>query len=202
MNYNGGNAKGPWMRPTQKVYTMLGNESLWEIAVRCHQIFEQSGIPHSVCGGVAVCLHGYQRNTTDVDMIINACDSALVKQLLLAEAFQWDDELKEFRSSSGIPVQFLVAGERAGKGSEVNIPVPEGESNIEELDGLIVVRLSRLIEMKLASGMGSLRRTHKDFADVVELIANRDLDSSFARYLHKSLRPTFRELVHRVRDDG
>jgi len=62
--------------------------------VRCHQIFEQSGIPHSVRGGVAVCLHGYQRNLTDVDMIINARDSALVKQLLLAEAFQWDDERK------------------------------------------------------------------------------------------------------------
>jgi len=59
-----------------------------------------------------------------------------------------------------------------------------------------------MLEMKLAFGMGSLRQTHKDFADVVELIANRDLDSSFARYLHKSLRPTFRELVHRVRDDG
>ena len=189
------------MITTQKVYAMLGNESLWEIALRCHQILEQSAIPHSVCGGVAVCLHGYQRNTTDVDMIINARDSALVKDLLLAAAFQWDDELKEFRSTSGIPVQFLMAGERAGKGSEVKIPAPAGEPNIEELDGLIVVRLSRLIEMKLASGMGSLRRTHKDFADVVELIANRNLDSSFACYLHNSLRPTFRELVHRVRDE-
>ena len=98
----------------------------------------------------------FQRNTTDLDMIINPRDSALIKQLLLADAFQWDNGLKEFRSPSGIPVQFLMAGERAGKGSEVTIPKPEGESNIEELDGLIVVRLSRLIEMKLASGMGSL----------------------------------------------
>ena len=38
-------------------------------------------------------------------------------------------------------MQFLVAGERAGKGSEVNSPKPAGESNIEELDGLIVVRV-------------------------------------------------------------
>jgi len=89
-------------------------------------------------------------------MIINPRDSALVKQLLLADAFQWDNGLKEFRSLSAIPLQFLMAGERAGKGSEVTIPKPEGESNIEELDGLIVVRLSRLIEMKLASGVGSL----------------------------------------------
>jgi hypothetical protein len=49
--------------------------------------------------------------------------------------------------------------------------------------------------MKIACGMSNLRRTHKDFADVVELIAARNLDGSFARVLHKSLRPTFRELV-------
>ena len=189
------------MITSAKVYAMLGNESLWEIALRCHQIFQQSSIPHSIYGGVAVCLHGYQRNTTDVEVIINSNDSSTVKELLLAESFQWDEELTEFRSPSGVPVQFLIAGESAGKGTEVKIPEPVGESNVEELEGLSVVRLSRLIEMKLASGLGSMRRTHRDFADVVELIAVRKLDGSFARLLHKSLRPTFRELVHRVTQD-
>ncbi len=75
------------------------------------------------------------------------------------------------------------------------MPDPIGELNVEQMEGLTVIRLSRLIEMKLASGLGNLRRTHKDFADVVELIAIRKLDSSFARYLHKSLRDTFRQLV-------
>jgi len=143
-------------------------------------------------------VHGYQRNTTDVDVIINREDSAKVKELLLAESFLWDDELKEFRSPAGVPVQFLIAGEQAGNGSEVKIPVPEGEQNVEMRDGLSVVRLSRLIEMKLACGLGSMRRTHKDFADVVELIALRNLDASFARVLHSLLRPTFRKLVRRV----
>ncbi len=189
------------MITSAKVYAMLGNESLWEIALRCHQIFQQSSIPHSICGGVAVCLHGYQRNTTDVDVIISSNDSSSVKELLLAESFLWDEELAEFRSPSGVPVQFLIAGQSAGKGTEVKIPEPQGESNVEELEGLSVVRLSRLIEMKLASGLGSMRRTHRDFADVVELIAVRKLDGSFARLLHKSLRPTFRELVHRVAQD-
>ena len=188
------------MITTEKAYAMLGNESLWEIAQRCHQMFKQASIPHSICGGVAVCVHGYQRNTTDVDFIINAADSSRVKELLLAESFQWDEVQKEFRSPGGVPVKFLIAGERAGKDSEVKIPEPEGEINVEERDGLSVVRLSRLIEMKLACGLGSMRRTHKDFADVVELIAIRTLDGSFAQHLHKSLRPTFRELVQRVRD--
>lgn len=174
---------------------MLGNESLWEVAVECHQLFQQAQIPHSICGGVAVCLHGYQRNTTHVDIIINFEDSTEVKELLIAASHVWDEMENEFRSPSGIPVQFIIAGTKAGKDSEVMIPVPSGELNVENREGLTVVKLSRLIEMKIACGTGSLRRTHKDFADVVELIAIRKLDSSFARYLHRSLRKTFKELV-------
>jgi hypothetical protein len=159
---------------------MLGNETLWNVALDCQRALQQANIPHSICGGVAVCLHGYQRNTTDIDIIILDKDVPTIKDLL---------------TPTGIPVQFLIAGERAGKDSEVKIAEPIGEENIETREGLSVVRLSRLIEMKLACGLGSMRRTHKDFADVVELIAIRRLDGSFARYLHPSVRPTFRELV-------
>ncbi len=181
---------------------MLGNESLWEIAVRCHELLQQAQISHSICGGVAVCLHGYQRNTTDLDMIIHAQDSAQIKELLLAAGYEWDELEKEFRSPSGIAVQFLIAGSAAGKGSEVTIPEPMGELNVEVREGLSVIKLSRLIEMKIACGTGSIRRTHKDFADVVELIVVRNLDNSFARYLHKSLRKTFKELVRSARSEG
>lgn len=144
---------------------------------------------------MAVCLHGYQRNTTDIDIIIKADDRGSVSNALVAAGFRWDKERVEFRSESGIAVQCLISGEPAGKEAEVKIPEPIGDANVEIREGLCVVRLSRLIEMKLASGQGNLRRTHKDFADVVELIAARNLDGSFASLLHESLRKTFRELV-------
>jgi hypothetical protein len=64
-----------------------------------------------------------------------------------------------------------------------------------EIEELPVLTLAKLIETKIASGSGDLRRTHKDFADVVELIIQAGLNSSFARHLHKSLRGTFRTLV-------
>ena len=66
------------------------------------------------------------------------------------------------------------------------------------IEGLTVLTLARLIESKLACGEGSVRRTHKDFADVVELIVANELGRSFARHLHKSLRETFRELAARA----
>jgi hypothetical protein len=183
------------MNTAQKVYTMLGNASLWDVAARCHRLLTDAEIAYCICGGVAVCLHGYQRNTADLDLIIRSADSQSVRRVLTEAGFTWDSEKAEFRTQDGIAIQFLIAGQTAGKGSEVSVSQPSGDLNVELIEGLTVVRLSRLIEMKIACGMSNLRRTHKDFADVVELIAIRHLDGSFAHYLHKSLRPTFRELV-------
>lgn len=191
------------MVTAQEVYRMLGNESLWHVAERCDALLSAAQIPYSICGGVAVCLHGYQRNTVDLDLVIRSSESESVRRILSEGGLIWDARKAEFRTPEGIAVQLLISGEKAGKGSEVTIPEPIGDLNVEQREGLSVVRLSRLIEMKIACGLSNLRRTHKDFADVVELIAARNLDGSFARFLHKSLRPTFRELVrHAHATDG
>ncbi|RLT21959.1 MAG: hypothetical protein DWI29_01155 [Planctomycetota bacterium] len=183
------------MQTAEKVYAMLGNEQLWHAAAQCHQILANANISHTVCGGVAVCLHGYQRNTVDLDLIIEPERAADVRLLLAEAGLTWDAAAKEFRTNRSIAVQFLMTGDRAGNDSEVRLPAPTGDLNVEVIDGLPVLRLSRLIEIKIACGLGSIRRTHKDFADVVELIAIRKLDGSFARHLHKSVRSTFRKLV-------
>ncbi len=94
----------------------------------------------------------------------------------------------------------LLSGDRAGKDAEVFLPEPNSPGVTVEIEGLIVLDLARLIETKLACGLSSPRRTHRDLADVVELIAIHQLDGSFARHLHKSLRPTFRKLVERTKD--
>ncbi len=84
------------MTSAERVYKLLGNESLWTASERCHNLFEKSNIAHAICRGVAVCLHGYQRNTTDVDFIIRAEEAPQVKQLLLDNGFQWDEHKREF----------------------------------------------------------------------------------------------------------
>jgi hypothetical protein len=96
-------------------------------------------------------------------------------------------------------IQLLLAGERAGSGSEVILPDPGDARAVTEIEGLPVLSLAKLIESKIACGQGNLRRTHKDFADVVELIVHNGLNSSFARFLHKSLRATYRQLVRASR---
>lgn len=180
-------------------YAMLGNETLWEAAQKAHAVLEAAGVPHAILGGVAVCLHGYQRNTADVDLVIRTDDSPTVKAELTAAGFIWDTENREFRSPSGIAVQFVIAGTKAGTKTSVLLPDPADKDSVTRLEDLPVLTLARLIESKLACGQGNLRRTHRDFADVVELIARHDLSRSFARHLHSSLRETFRELVLHAR---
>ncbi len=140
-------------------------------------------------------MHGYQRNTVDVDVLIRADDSDAVRETLEIEGFVWDKRKKEFRADDGIAIQFLLAGDRAGLASEVMLPDPRDAKVTTTIEDLPVLTLAKLIESKIACGMGNLRRTHKDYADVVELIVCNRLNSSFARYLHKSLRTTYRELV-------
>lgn len=182
-----------------RVYQMLGNETLWQTAERCHLLLSQAGIPYAICRGVAVCLHGYQRNTVDLDLLIARENAEPVRQELQNAGLMWHADACEFRSESGVAVQFLYVGDRAGRGSECRMPDPGVLANITQIANLPALSLSRLVESKLACGEGSVRRMHRDFADVVELIAIHKLDSGFARHLHKSLRRTYRELVQRTR---
>src|SRR5689334_8453507 len=104
-----GHRLGHPMRTAQQVYAMLENESLWQTASHCHKLLADANIPHAVMGGVAVCMHGYQRNTTDLDLLIRREDSDAVRATLEANAFVWDAKAKEFRSPADIMVQFLLA---------------------------------------------------------------------------------------------
>jgi hypothetical protein len=189
------------MTTSETIYQMLGNESLWDVAEACHAILDRAAIPHAVVGGIAECVHGYQWNTVDLNLLIGPAQEATIRAALEAAGFKWSNKEAELRSPSGIPVKFVIASDRAGSGSEVRLPDPADESAVVHIEGLPVLSLTRLIESKIACGEGNLRRTHKDFADVVELIVKHDLNRSFACHLHKSVRPTFRRLVLQARSE-
>ena len=172
------------METAQATYRMLENQTLWDAAVDCDAKLDAAGIPHAIVGGVAVCLHGYRRNTVDLDLLVRREDQTRAAEQL---------------NPGAVPVRLLLSGERAGKGAEVVLPDPDSPGVTVEIEGLSVLDLARLIETKLACGLASTRRTHRDLADVLELIAIHSLSRSFARHLHKSLRPAFRKLVEQSR---
>jgi hypothetical protein len=185
----------------RQVFHALENETLWELAQRVHRLLALEGIEHAIVGGVAVCLHGYRRNTIDLDLLVEPADSADLRSALEGDGIPWHATVKEFRSSSGVPIQCVLAGESEGPGQAAKFPSPSDPKHVTTIDGLPVLSLAALIQSKLACGLGDVRRTHRDFADVVELIAVHHLDGSFARFLHKSLRKEFRVLVRHAKGE-
>jgi hypothetical protein len=183
----------------RRTFQMLENESLWDAATRVNDALAARHVDYAVVGGVAVCLHGYRRNTVDLDVLIRPQDADAFRATMASAGFVWDGDAKEHRSASGVAVQVVMAGEPEGPGQEATFPNPKDASCVTVIEGLRVLSLAQLIQAKLACGLGDMRRTHKDFADVVELIAIHRLDGSFARQLHKSVRKEFRELVRRAR---
>jgi hypothetical protein len=188
----------------QQTFAVLGSSNIWDVARKCDSLLRAAGLPYAVVGGVAVCLHGYRRNTVDVDLLVRREDSTEVRPALEGAGFEWDEANHEFHSAAGVPVQFLIADEPAGNDAwyNVKLPDPANEGTTVALEGLVVVSLPRLIEMKLACGLGSPRRTHRDFADVVELIAVHGLGRDFARFLHKSVREEYRNLVLQAKGEA
>lgn len=178
---------------------MLENETLWELTHRVHGLLKRKRIDHAIVGGLAVCLHGYRRNTVDLDLLIRPEDTAEVRAALEAEGLQWVAADNEFRSASGVPIQFVIAGESEGPGQPAKFPSPGDAKHMTRIDDLPVLSLAQLIQAKIACGLGDMRRTHKDFADAVELIAIHELDGSFSQFLHKSVRKEFRRLVRLTR---
>ena len=71
--------------------------------------------------------------------------------------------------------------------------LPNPASASVEIDGVRVVTLEKLIELKLASGMTAPDRL-KDLADVQELIKTRGLPASFAEELNPYVREEYLRL--------
>ena len=171
-----------------------------------HEALAEAGAPHAVIGGVAVCLHGYYRehDVVDVDPCLPFTFFVYFLPLPLGEGWGEGAFVAQPKAPSPGLRPASPRGERrdaagAGKGSEVLLPSPADDDVAVIIEGLPVLSLSALIESKLACGEGDARRMHRDFADVVELIAVHGLDGTFAQHLHKAVRPAFRQLVRRVR---
>ena len=95
----------------QRTFQMLENQTLWETATRINELLVERAIDHAIVGGVAVCLHGYRRNTVDLDLLSRPEDTAVFRSALEAK-------------SSGVAVQLVLAGESEGPGQPAVFPDP------------------------------------------------------------------------------
>jgi len=158
-------------------------------------------IPYAVCGGMALVAHGYDRTTVDVDILVTPEGLSQVHQALdglgYVPPFKGSKNLRDV--TTGVRVEFLVAGQYPGDGVPKPVAFPEPASVSTEINGIRYIGLPTLIELKLASGMSNAGRL-KDLADVQELIRELKLPVDMEQRLNPYVREKYRELWKGVAD--
>lgn len=153
---------------------------------------DDAGIPYAVAGALALGVHGFERLTTDVDLLLTRDGLAALKSLWLGRGY-----VERFAGSKGlrdtehnISIDILVSGDYPGDGLPKPVSFPDPADAAVEGDRYRILALPTLIELKLASGMTAPHRL-KDLADVIELIRIVKLPESLASDLHPYVRDKY-----------
>ena len=176
---------------------LMGRGELNSALAQLSEDLGRHGIDYVVIGAVALMAHGYPRFTEDIDLVMTGEGLETFHRELVGLGYRpaFEGARKRLRATrDDVPVEVITAGEYPGDGrpKPVSFPVP-AEASVE-IDGVRVVTLEKLIELKLASGMtGGVHRL-KDLADVVALIEALDLPADFADRLNPFVRDRYAEL--------
>lgn len=146
---------------------------------------EDLEIPYAVVGGMALFEHGFERFTTDVDLLVTKPDLAKIHAALSGLGYLPPFEnSKHLRDTEfGVRIEFLTTGDFPGDGKPKPVAFPDPADVSVEIGGVRFINLPTLVELKLASGMSNLGRL-KDLADVLETIKVLKLPRDFATQLN------------------
>ncbi|MGH9399575.1 MAG: hypothetical protein ACRD00_04345 [Thermoanaerobaculia bacterium] len=158
---------------------------------------DDEGIPYAVIGGMALYLLGYERLTTDVDLLMTPAGLQAFRERFLGRGLvaAFSGAQKTFRDTeTKVKVEIITTGEYPGDGKPKPVSFPDPALASTDREGIRVVTREKLIELKLASGLSAAHRTHIDLADVQRLIEELRLPVELADQLDASVRPEYRRL--------
>lgn len=146
---------------------------------------------------MALYLSGYERLTTDVDLLMTPEGLETFRERFLGRGFRaaFSGARKTFRDTeTKVKVEVITTGEYPGDGKPKSVSFPDPAVASTDREGIRVITLDKLIELKLASGLSAPHRTHIDLADVQRLIEELRLPLELADQLDASVRPEYRRL--------
>ena len=179
---------------------LMGQGSLNNTLAQLCDDLERHDIDYMVIGAVALMVHGYPRFTEDIDLVLTSEGLEAFHRELVGLGYlpAFEGARKRLRATrGGTPVEVIVAGDYPGDGRPKPVVFPVPATASVEIDGVRVVTLEKLVELKLASGMTAPDRL-KDLADVQELIKTRGLAADFAEELNPYVREQYLRLWNAV----
>jgi hypothetical protein len=174
----------------------MGQGDVYRTLQRLAERLEREGIPYALIGGLALAHHGLVRMTQDVDILMTADGLAAFKERCVGRGYvlAFAGAHKTFRDTeTGVRIEVITTGEYPGDGLPKPVAFPAPDAVAEEREGIRVVGLETLIELKLASGLTAPHRL-RDLADVQDLIEALQLPLALADRLDPSVREKYEEL--------
>ena len=198
-------------RTIQEVYAeglryFMGQGQLNNALSRLAADMKERDIEYMVIGAVALMAYGYPRFTEDIDLVLTTEGLEKFHRELIGLGYApaFPGAKKRLRSTpDGVSIEVITTGEYPGDGLPKPVSFPAPADAAIDIDGVRVITIEKLIELKLASGMTAPDRL-KDLADVQELIKVRHLASDFAERLDPYVQEQFLTLwraVERAKED-
>jgi len=162
---------------------------------------DRAKIDYALIGAMALNAHGYRRETVDVDVLVRPEGLERFRKEFVGRGYRpaFEGAKKAFRNTqTGVQVDFVASGEYPGDGKPKPVVFPTPSEKSVRIEGVNVVDLPTLVELKLASGMTQPSRL-RDLADVQDLIRVLRLNETFADSLSPYVRETFLILSRQVR---
>ncbi len=180
-----------------------GRGAVHETLRRLTKRLDELGIPYAVAGGMALFAHGYRRFTDDIDLLVTRENLKRVHQQLdglgYVRPFEKSKNLRD--ANTKVKIEFLLTGDYPGDGKPKPVSFPDPADSSEVIEGVRVLSLAKVIELKLASGMTGVGRS-KDIGDVEELIKLLKVPRELSKTLSSFVAPKFLELwdqLHRAK---
>jgi hypothetical protein len=167
-------------------------ETLGRLAAR----LQQESLDYALIGGMALVAHGYGRFTEDVDILMTPQTLEVFRERLVGLGYwpAFPGAVKTFRDAeTGVKIEVVMSGDFSGDGKPKPVAFPDPRDARFEQDGLWLITLEKLVELKLASGLSAPHRL-KDLADVQDVIVLLKLPLAFAERLDPSVRSEYERL--------
>ncbi len=156
----------------------------------------EAGVEYALIGGMALVAHGYRRFTDDIDILLTPVALNLFREKLVGLGYlpAFATATKAFRDTqTNVKIEIITTGEYPGDGRPKPVVFPDPTQARTDREGLWVITLEKLIELKLASGLTAPHRL-KDLADVQELIMHLKLPLALQAQLDPSVRAEYQRL--------
>ncbi len=172
----------------------MGTDEVHDAMRALCKALEDDGIPYAIADAMALNAYGYQRVTTDVDVLLTATGLADFKAAHLGRG--WVERFPGSRgmrdTARGVKIDVLLTGGYPGDGKPKPVAFPDPGVAVRG-QGVMVLPLGCLVELKLASGMTNPDRL-KDLADVQELIRAAHLPLELREELNPMVRQRYSEI--------